>query len=107
MKRSVILVTALMLTLFSSCIRNEDLELLRHPIHVQGEVDPYFGVPIAYGELTLNDIYEMLNENYTGWLDPNEDVVTLVFDTTAQDIIYALGYDPTGDTAKMRPSLYS
>ncbi|MBR4229641.1 MAG: hypothetical protein IKR83_02910 [Bacteroidales bacterium] len=104
MKRSVILVTALMLTLFSSCIRNEDLELLRHPIHVQGEVDPYFGVPIAYGELTLNDIYEMLNENYTGWLDPNEDVVTLVFDTTAQDVIYALGYDPSGDTAKMHPS---
>lgn len=85
---------ALLAVAFSSCVRNEDIDLLRHPIHVQGEVDPYFGVPIAYGELTLNDIYEMLNANYTGWLDPNEDVVTLVFDTTVRDVIHAAGYNP-------------
>lgn len=102
MKRTAILLAALMAVIFSSCVRNEDLELLRHPIHVQGEVDPYFGVPIAYGELTLNDIYEMLNANYSGWLDPNEDIVTLVFDTTARDVIYALGYDPSSDTTKIR-----
>ena len=104
MKRYAIIATALMLVLFSSCVRSEDIDLLRHPIHVQGDIDPNYGVPIAYGELTLNDIYEMLNANYTGWLDPSEDVVTLVFDTTARDVIYALGYDPSTDTSKMQTS---
>ncbi len=91
MKRYALLLAALLVLFFSSCVRSEDLDLLRHPIHVQGEVDPYFGVPIAYGELTLNDIYEMLNANYTGWLDPNENIVTLVFDTTVSDVIHATG----------------
>lgn len=96
MKRSAILLAALLAVFFSSCVRSEDIDLLRHPIHVQGDVDPYFGVPIAYGELTLNDIYEMLNANYTGWLDPNENIVTLVFDTTVTDIIHATGQSPSG-----------
>ena len=93
MKRNAMLGAALLLML-CSCVRTEDLDLLRHPIHVQGDVDPYLGVPIAYGELTINDIYEMLNANYSGYLDPNQNTVTLVFDTTARDVIHAAGYYP-------------
>lgn len=99
MKRTLFIATALLLMLFSSCVRSEDIDLLRHPIHVQGEVDPYLGVPIAYGELTLNDIYEMLSADYSGYLDPNENTVTLVFDTTVRDIIHAPGYNPPTSTA--------
>ena len=101
MKRYLTIATAMLLVLFSSCVRSEDLDLLRHPIHVQGEVDPYLGIPIAYGELTLNDLYDMLSANYSGYLDSTSDVVTIVFDATAQDIIHASGYNPETTAAPM------
>lgn len=95
MKRYATIAAAFMLVLLSSCVRSEDIDLLRHPIHIQGEVDPYLGVPIAYGELTLNDLYDMLSANYSGYLDPNENTVTLKFDTSVVDVIHAAGYDPS------------
>lgn len=107
MKRSVILAMTLMLALFSSCIRNEDLELLRHPIHVQGDVDPYLGVPVAYGELSLSEILEMLSADYSGYVLPDENVITIVFDTSASDIIHAPGYNPNTKPTYAKPSPYT
>ena len=89
MKKTSLLALVLMLTLLSSCVRDEDLELLRHPIHVQGEVDPYLGVPIAYGQMNLSEVLEMLSSQYDGYLMPDTDIVIIQFDTSVTDIINA------------------
>ena len=41
----------------TSCVRTEDLDLLKQPIHVQGEIDPNLGVPIAEGQMTFSDVF--------------------------------------------------
>ena len=105
MKKEVLLVFALMLTLLSSCVRSEDLELLKHPIHVQGNVDPYLGVPVAYGEMNLNELLEMLSARHSGLVDPDANIITIQFDTNVTDVIYAAGYNPNSQsstTAKRR-----
>ena len=73
----------------ASCIRSEEWELLRHPVHVQGTLDPNFGTPIAYGEVTINDVLHMFNGDYTGLLDPEDDVLTINFEGEGSDSILA------------------
>ena len=99
MKKTPLIALVMLLTLLSSCVRDEDLELLRHPIHVQGDVDPYLGVPIAYGEMNLSEVLEMLSSQYSGYLKPDTDIVIIQFDTSVTDIIRASG-SKGGDTYK-------
>lgn len=103
MKKTLLLAMVMILALFSSCIRDEDMELLRHPIHVQGEIDPYLGVPIAYGEMNINDVLSMLSSEYTGFLCPDTDIVLIEFDTTMNDVIRASGYGSKGGSVHKPP----
>ena len=66
----------------SACMRDEDWNLLRHPIHIQGHVDPSYGVPAAYGKMTFHDILGMLSSTYTGHIYDTTDVITIFFDTS-------------------------
>lgn len=91
MKKRLLFTTVAMTLLLASCVRDEDMELLRHPIHVQGEVDPYLGVPVAYGELDISDVLSMLSSEYTGFLCPDTDIVLIEFDTAMTDVIRADG----------------
>ena len=84
---TLVLVVAAMA--FASCIRSEDWELLKHPIHVQGHLDPNLGTPIASGEVTINDILNMFDSTYTGLLDPDEQVLTINFEADRSDSILA------------------
>ena len=83
------LVLALAAVMLASCIRSEDWELLKHPIHVQGHLDPSFGTPIASGEVTINDVLHMFDNTYTGMLDPENEVLTINFETNGGDSILA------------------
>ena len=96
MKKTLLVAMAMILALFSSCVRDEDMELLRHPIHVQGSVDPYLGVPIAYGEMNFNDLLNMLSSEYSGFLNPDTDIVIIEFDTTVSDEIRSASYSGKG-----------
>jgi hypothetical protein len=73
----------------TSCVRDEDWELLRHPVHVRGTLDPNFGTPIAYGHVTINDVLHMFNGDYTGLLDPEDDILTINFEAEGSDSILA------------------
>ncbi len=70
----------------TSCVREDDLEMLRHPIHVQGEIDPNWGVPVAYGEVNLNDLITMLSSDYTGYLDTGN-IITVVYEDSMRDSV--------------------
>lgn len=66
----------------SACMRDEDWKLLKNPIHIQGHVDPAYGVPVAYGKMTFHDILGMLSSTYTGHIYDTTDVITIFFDTS-------------------------
>ena len=87
--RLFIVVAALATVMLASCIRSDEWELLRHPVHVQGTLDPNFGTPIAYGQVTINDVLHMFNGDYTGVLDPEDEVLTINFEAEGADSIVA------------------
>lgn len=95
-KRTFLVAVLAAVAALTSCIRDEDIEMLKHPIHIQGEIDPHYGLPVAYGEADVNDLLHMLSSEYTGYLDPDRNTLTVVFDTTGSDVIYASG---TGSAA--------
>ncbi|MGX8712937.1 MAG: hypothetical protein ACSW8I_04540 [bacterium] len=65
----------------TSCVKGSDLELLRHPVHVVGEsIDPTFGIPVAYGDLDMNDILQKLGTDYSGYVDPDSTTITLIYE---------------------------
>lgn len=87
MKKSTIIAIAALVLSMTACMRDEDLALLKHPIRVQGNVDPTLGVPMAHGKMTLHDILGMLSSTYTGHVYDTTDIITIYFDTTLTDTI--------------------
>lgn len=66
-----------------SCVRSEDWEMLRNPLHVSGQIDPYFGFPVASSQLYLEDVIGLLPQA-SQYIDTNNpgNLITLKFDTT-------------------------
>lgn len=90
MKHRLFIVTVALAGLtLASCIRKEEWEMLKHPVHVQGSVEPGLGAPIAYGQVTINDVLHMFNGDYTGLLDPEDNVLTINFNAQGSDSIVA------------------
>lgn len=90
MKKSILFAALLfVLGALTSCLRDDDLELFRHPIHVSGEASPQFGVPVASGELNINDLLSRLSAQYTGYIDTTEEILTLTYSGSKQDTIKA------------------
>ena len=87
MKRKAFIALAAMLLVFSACMRDEDMALLKKPIRLQGSVDPTIGVPAAHGRMTLHDIIGMLSSSYTGHIYDTTDIITIYFDTTLADTV--------------------
>ena len=81
----LLLISALATT---SCDFKETMEMLQQPIHVQGEIDPNFGIPVAYGEVNLSDLMSLLDESYTGMIQEDE-IITIYYEKDVKDTIYA------------------
>ena len=93
MKKTVIFATLLtMLGVMSSCIRDDDWELFKHPIHVQGSVDPHWGIPVAYGEMNFSDLLSRLSAQYNGYVNPDSNIITVEYQGHASDTIYASSF---------------
>ena len=88
MKRKALIALAAMVLVFSACVRDEDLALLKKPIRLQGSMDPTIGVPAAHGKMTLHDILGMLSSTYTGHVYDTTDIITIFFDTTLVDTVH-------------------
>lgn len=95
MKKNTIFLTIILVCgAFASCLRSDDLEILRHPIHVTGTVSPQYGIPVAQGEMNINDILSHLSADYQGLLVEDEDVVTIAYEAVLSDTIYAFSQIP-------------
>lgn len=83
MKRTILYVALAMLTVgFTSCLKDGDLEIIKNPIHVQGDFEPTFGVPLISGQWNIDDLLKMTNTDYESYLDMSSDVLTFIYDTT-------------------------
>ncbi len=84
---------AAMALLAVSCIKNEDWELFRHlyegdcPVRIEGSASPTFGLPIARGEFTVEDIINSLDSEANHYVDQSQEVVTIIYDTTISNAI--------------------
>lgn len=83
MKRTILCVALAMLTVgFTSCLKDGDKEILNHPVHVQGEFEPSFGVPLTSGQWNIDNLLNMSGTDYEQYLDMSSDVLTFIYDTT-------------------------
>lgn len=73
-----------------SCLRDDDLEILRHPIHIEGTISPNYAVPLASGQMSFNDLLENLSSDFTGNIEANNEVLTVKWDGVYSDTIYPL-----------------
>lgn len=84
---------AAMALLAVSCVKNEDWELFRHlyegdcPVRIEGSASPTYGLPIARGEFTVEDIINSLGSEANHYVDPSQEVVTIIYDTTISNAI--------------------
>lgn len=89
MKRIILpLLLAVVAAVSISCIREEDKDIFNHPIHIQGSIDPYFGVPIGYGEMNLSDLLASLDDTYSGYVEPDEEILTIVYERVVDDTMH-------------------
>ena len=79
----------LFLGMLTSCLRSDDWELLRHPIHVTGSANPQYGIPVVTGELNINDLMSSFSADYAGMITDDE-IVTIEYQIDLRDTILAL-----------------
>lgn len=97
LKRTLLVVAVAIGTAASvSCLRDDDLEIFRHPIHIQGSVSPNYAIPLASGQMSFNDLISNLSSDFTGYLEEGSDVITIKWDGEYSDTIYPLNeFTPT------------
>lgn len=80
--KKILLFATLLATVctMTSCIKGSDLEMLKHPVHVVGSIDPTFGIPVAYGGLDMNDILSRLGTDYEGRVDEDSTTITITYE---------------------------
>lgn len=68
--------------LLCGCLRDEDKDMLRNPIHVTGTVDPTFGFSVASTHMDIEKVLSLLDgaEQYIDQTN-TDDFITLKFDT--------------------------
>ena len=88
----------------TSCLRGDDLEMFRHPIHVTGTVNPQYGIPVASGELNINDLLSSFSSDYSGMITDDE-IITVTYDTSLSDTIRALSNVSFKNSRKIKPRI--
>lgn len=87
--------------MFTSCFKDglNDFEGLKHPLHLQGSFNPALGIPVGYGEMTINELLGMLDSSLERYvrIDEANDLLTIMYDTT---IRYTYIYEGSTQGAK-------
>lgn len=102
MKKRVFFATvvALACTSLTSCIKSDDLNMLRHPITVTGEMNPTFGIPVGNGEMNMNDLLTSLSSNYNGMISDTGEVITVRYSMSSNDTVFASDFVPDTKSGK-------
>lgn len=91
LKRFLVVAAVVIGTLTTvSCLRDDDLDILRHPIHIEGSLSPNYALPVASGQMSFNDLLANLSSDFTGYIEANNEVLTVKWDGVYSDTIYPL-----------------
>lgn len=84
MKRTSLFVGLLASMMLLASCNKDDIELLRNPFRIQGELNPSFGLPvISTGQWNLNDFLSDLDVSFSGiHIDTNQNILTFLYDTS-------------------------
>lgn len=74
----------------TSCLRDSDLEILRHPIQVEGSISPNFALPLAYGQMSFEDLMSNLGPDFSGHFMADTNTIIVVWDGEHSETIYPL-----------------
>ncbi len=99
-KRLLFLAAACMA--FTACLKDgfNDFEALRHPLHLQGEINPTLGVPIGDATANINDLLNMF-QTVGAYVDVDDNgIIAFVYDTEYQDTIYFENSKSKGHASK-------
>lgn len=106
MKKTILFAVVLLVSgVFTSCLRDDDLEIFRHPIHLSGHANPQFGIPVATGELNMNNLLTSLSAEYTGMIDSTKEIITVTYSAEAHDTIKAASALSSKSASRNLPSL--
>lgn len=87
MKRKLFLAALLSSVVLLMSCNKDDMELLKHPYRVQGELTPSFGLPvISSGQLNLNDLLTSFDGTFSGLITA-DNTITFHYDTSIRDSI--------------------
>jgi len=78
----------------TSCLRDDDWEMLKHPVSITGQMHPVFGIPIGTGQMNMNDLFTNMSAIYEGNIDTNSNTITVEYNVNVSDTIRALSYVP-------------
>lgn len=82
----MVLALAAVSMLVASCTK-DDMELLKHPYRVQGDLHPSYGLPIINnGQLNLNDLLTSFDGTFSGIIT-DDNTITFHYDTTIRETI--------------------
>lgn len=87
MKRTLFFVGLLAsVMLFGSC-NKDDMELLRHPFRLEGDLSPSFCLPVvSSGQMNLNDLLTSFDGTFSGYITP-DNTITFHYDTSFRETI--------------------
>ncbi len=89
MKKLLFVFAAATLVFFSAC-RHDDFELLRHQVHIQGGANMHLGAPVGNGEMSIDDLFNMMDDPMIDSLmDTSSNIITVTFETSMHDTVSA------------------
>ena len=86
MKKQLLLAIVFVAAALMSSCRKEDLDMLRHPIYVQGEIAPNLQLPLASSSrMNFGDLLSMFDGTFSNVLVPGTDLIIFTYDTSFSD----------------------
>ncbi len=86
MKKQVLLAVVFIAAALMSSCRKEDLDMLQHPIHVQGQIAPNLQLPLASSSrMNFGDLLGMFDGTFSNVMVPGTDLIIFTYDTSFAD----------------------
>ena len=86
MKKQVLLAVVFIAAALMSSCRKEDLDMLQHPIHVQGQIAPNLQLPLASSSrMNFGDVLSMFDGTFSNVMVPGTDLIIFTYDTSFAD----------------------
>ena len=79
MKKQLLIAALLAMTAMTTSCVKDALDIMRHPIDMEGDIDPNFQLPVASSDsIHLGDLMSMLSSDFSAYIT-DDDVITFTY----------------------------